>query len=56
MYINIAPEMYKQNGLMVRLVDELSCIAAYWILYSEFGLVSCIDIFSTSAMANLDVK
>ena len=21
------------------------CIAAYWILYSEFGLVSCIDLF-----------
>ena len=28
------------------------CIAAYWILHSEFGLVSCNDIFSTSAMAS----
>ena len=31
-------------------------IAAYWILYSEFGRVSCIDLFSTSAMVNLEVK
>ena len=55
--------MYPLNGSVVRLVGELSislvdrmCIAAYWILYSELGLVSRIDFFSSSAMANLDVK
>ena len=32
--------MYTLNGSVVRLVGELSYIAAYWILYSEFGLVS----------------
>ena len=37
--------MYTLNGSLVQLVGELSCIAAYWILYSEFGLVSCIDLF-----------
>ena len=37
--------MYTLNGSVMRLVGELSCIAAYWILYSEFGLVSCIDLF-----------
>ena len=37
--------MYTLNGSVVRLVGELSCIAACWILYTEFGLVSCIDLF-----------
>ena len=44
--------MYTLNGSVVRLVGELSylhclhgCIAAYSILYSKFGLVSCIDLF-----------
>ena len=41
------------NGSVVRLVGDLShlhvhsiiYIAAYWILYSEFGLVTCIYLF-----------
>ena len=37
--------MYTLNGSVVRLVGELSCIAAYWIRYSEYGLASCIDLF-----------
>ena len=37
--------MYTLDGSVVRLVGELSCIAAYWILYNEFGRVSCIDLF-----------
>ena len=37
--------MYTLNRSVVWLFGELSCIAAYWILYSEFGLVSCIDLF-----------
>ena len=45
--------MYTLNGSVVRLFGELSCIAAHWILYSEFGLVSCIDLFFD---VNLDVK
>ena len=53
--------MYIPNESVVRLVGLITivyriCIAAYWILYSEFGLVSCIDFFSKSAMTNLDVK
>ena len=52
--------MYKQNGSMVRLAGELSCNIMHimrigfctvnldWFLVSIF--------FSTSAMANLDVK
>ena len=29
---------------LISIADRI-CIAAYWILYSEFGLVSCIDLF-----------
>ena len=46
-------------GLLVNCLISIVykiCIAAYWILYSEFGRVSCIDLFSTLAMDNLDVK
>ena len=55
-------EMYTPGrwcGLLVNCLISIVyriCIAAYWILYSEFGLVSVSILFSTSAMVNLDVK
>ena len=44
-------EMYTPGrwcGLLVNCLISIvyrTCIAAYWILYSELGLVSCIDLF-----------
>ena len=32
------------------------CIAAYWILYSEFGLVSCNDLFFDVSNGQLRCK